>query len=335
MADQHPKKHTLSIFYAGGQFFPLREHTKSDAWLKELLSVGLVAISDAVLITRDPFPKGILHLARTAQRVFEKWNKYHGFIIILERTNFLYFAAILSFMLGRLNKPVVFSCPPGDSLAVETLKYSDIILRASLVNAALTASGKMSGTVITVGEELIPVTHAIFFQKFDDISEQLVEGMTSADMLSAGWIDFGLKRNPTSIAEKKNLLPSAPQLHLEIADDVPLLHFEDYPTLQDLQAALPDIVIIKSKVQTAFRRESIPENKTVLLLEPEVLLSHNGEWSSIHWMTEETARAKFVWLVAQRRKKEFAEQYGTNIAYLMRRDFIGETLHVPLLSPLP
>lgn len=321
--NEQAKSTTVLVLYTGGQFLPMQQHLMHDRWLHDFLVWGLVTFADTAFVTRDPFPRGTQHLLQTAKRIQDDWRKYHGFVVILERTAFLFYAALLSFMLGDVSKPIVFTCPPGDSMDAERERYSNINVRASVVNAALAACGKQAGTLMIVGSELISSTHATFFQNFDDVSEHLVEDIIAADNAHAGRIDFGLQEGKKACSGRKNFL----DLYLAHAADIPVLHYEDYLDLRALLAVLPQDAMVKSRTATDLSREQLLAKTTLLLLEPDALsLFSNGAWTPITWMTPETAMAKFVWLHGQRSDQRFVKEYGADIVHLMRRDFIGETL---------
>jgi hypothetical protein len=282
-------------------------------WCMHDLELPMIAaVKPIVLRAKAP---GQLELSRALRRLKQEWRHIHGGVFVLPPTDFLTTSSSIAFAVGDAGKPIICAT---QLLAVPystNAFFSHVALRAHIMNAVQAATVDMSGTVLIGGSEIIPVTHA---------------GLRSDGRLYAvdrhhyGHIDFGIRPS-----EHAGLFREQP-LQLQLSE-APIAHVDassaDFQqTLKQRVAGSVGVVLLSANA--ADRRiadQVLSKSLSVLVVGQDgTFLREKGKWVTVKRLTPQTAAAKFVWVLGQRKTNPAYKR--VSIADAMKRDVIGEIL---------
>ena len=177
------KKH-IAVLHASGSDFSFRNHNELQAWSEQFTELTLIADITSLLVSVPASPSNAGFVTRVARRLIREWNKYDGFIVVLDRHSFLFTSQLLGMMLDDVGKPVVMMHPQrvAESLSVYAQRQMiDRVLRTQLLNAVQLATEDISGVLLLESLSNNQVTLAYQGVGF---------AIRALDGTSYGWIDF-------------------------------------------------------------------------------------------------------------------------------------------------
>lgn len=332
----------VAILYAGGRYLKFNNQRHYSRWFKAFVEMNMVSSATPVLITGEPFPQGYTHILRALRRIHREWSKYHGFVIMLQRDNFLHTAILMNYMLGNaLGKPIVFTTASPEDAIKESGKYNDMGLKANVVNAALAASVNVAGAMVVVGPELVPTAHALTIEvpEHERGAGGSRERVTSIDNKTCGRLDFGLQK--ASLV--KELYNRRPDLALEHEENVHWISLNKKNASAD-DAALTNTLAAELKKAASAKAliiqsadplppaimSQLPKNCPAIITAADgIYLFNRGKVTLVENMIPAAATAKLVWLLGQSKHPAFKKKFGSDLAKLMKREFIDEFVKIP------
>lgn len=280
MEEFHQK--TIAILYLGGRIQSLKNQAAFERWMQQFAELSLVGNIDPVLLQGAVFddpktPQGqeVMYCQRAARRMHRDWNAYDGFVVVLPFERSVFMANMIARMLPNAGKSIVCTTTLHSEEHIDDSEYTDIHLRANMVNALQVAStAAVAQSVFVTGTDIIEIPRAIFSETGNIVSQ---------DSLPIGRIDFGAhfveaKGKPDSRTLQR------PQLHMPERQDVVYRYFSSrsHP-IEELEAhPLPQqthAVILRAESELSLKVISqIPSQVPVLLITPDhMYLSLDGE----------------------------------------------------------
>jgi L-asparaginase len=131
------------------------------------------------------------HWQQIAEAVYQRLDRYDGFVITHGTDTMVYTAAALSFMLRGLNKPIVFT---GSQIPLAGHLITDA--RRNLLNAFRAAALDFSEVAILFGSRLLRATRAIKLSGFD------FDAFTSFSVPPLGRVGIRLELNQSALLKR-------------------------------------------------------------------------------------------------------------------------------------
>lgn len=184
----------IGIFYFGGgskRFHSQKEFAKWASTRSELTLVG-----NAVPFFIHDDPHTLEDLFLLVSTIEGQWDTLSGLIIYISSSDMIGMANIITYLLGTVDKPVVFYNPE------EAGQEYDPAVGMTLLNAVHLAKSDVASCVYLQGSYIYPIIHSVFNPKTSRVE--------CPQELQYGYIDFGT-RLKTHARTKYNQLPE----HLE------------------------------------------------------------------------------------------------------------------------
>ncbi|MFH2105096.1 MAG: asparaginase domain-containing protein [Parcubacteria group bacterium] len=324
-----PTRKKICLLFAGGSTLSaaqVKETTVSQkkdvkSWMARVPELEVLAEIDPVFIDEGK-PADIIPAfwSRLARVIYEKIKHYDGFVVTHNIESVVYMAAVLSFMLRDLNKPVVFT----SSLASPKYKsgefkgYEELGFKANLINAVQAATMDLAEVCLVFGNRLVRGNQA---RRLSRPSLNVFESVFSEPL---GKVDVGIKLardRRQRVQQKTKLLPridedifvleAFPGQQLEIIDRIVKLDprgviIKTFDTQYVMKNFIPNI------------KDSIAESTLLVIYSPhQVGEVANGKLRPliISNMTWETTLMKFMWALGQTRDLgEIKRMMGTDLA---------------------
>jgi hypothetical protein len=273
-----PTQKRIGFYYAGGLVSGFPSQAALQRWADEFVELQMVASASATLIVDGRRPVRLSDLKKLARSLQRDWKKRDGFIICFGRSRLLYHANLLATMLGPVGKPVIVTTGSPDPVAGD---YSDLGLRANLVNGALAALADFRGVVVIDGPELISVDRAM----------QTADGSIVTTNGAVGRIDFGIVLDRS--AEPRTA--GVPTIQANCAAVAYVEVDGARPVLPGLPRRLPGLIVDGGHTLSLAVTRQLPKGTPALLLSADAAhLVQRGQISEIDGVTPAAAAARFT-----------------------------------------
>lgn len=255
------RKKILLLFCGGTTLFPEKVatpsvHKKEDIllWMKNVEEVRMIAeITPYFVFGGEAAEVGAKQWLSIAETIYHNYKKYDGFIITHGIETLPYTAAVLSFMLQNLGKPVILTgspIPSKEETSAEVLQsifknFRGLGVKANLINACQVAISDISGLLVIFGSRIMSPT------QLDNLTDLPSNLLSDKEQKILGKIDFGLTLyNPFL---KRNL--KKPQIKARIDPKVSVFDFHpglDTSLLKNALAVGIHGLIIKTQATSFF-----------------------------------------------------------------------------------
>ncbi len=179
--------------------------------LSKIASIDTCQLSnvDSVEMTPDCW-------VEIARKIYDQYDNYYGFVVVHGTDTMVYTASAVSFLLGNLGKPVIFT---GSQIPLHSYLASDG--RNNLINAVRYSLMDVAEVCIFFGSVLLRANRTKKVSGFDiDAFKSF-----SQDPLGHSGVRLGLSRDAAHRSH------SRPLLHTDLVKDVFLLKI--YPSMSD------------------------------------------------------------------------------------------------------
>lgn len=324
-----PTRKKICLLFAGGSTLSAAQaeettvSQKEDikSWMARVPELEVLAEIDPVFIdegkSADITPAFWPRLARV---IYEKIKHYDGFVVTHNIESIVYTAAVLSFMLRDLNKPVIFT----SSLASPKYKseefkgYEELGFKANLINAVQAATMDLAEVCLMFGNRLVRGNQA---RRLSRSSLNVFESVFSEPL---GKVDVGIKLamdRRQRAQQKTKLLPQIdedifaleafPGQQLEIIDRI-----TKFDPRGVVIKTLDTQYIMKNFIPNI--KDSIAESTSLVIYSPhqeQEILEGDPRLFLVSNMTWETTLMKFMWVLGQTRDlSEIKKMMGTDFA---------------------
>lgn len=280
-------------------------------WLAAMPELGLIANIDPVFVyggDASEIEPGLWQ--RLAREIHTRIDQYDGFVVTHGIDTIIYTAAMQSFMLAQLPKPIIFTGSPLAQDAESTnhdltgmmSSYKTLGVKANLINAVQVATMNIAEVAIMFGNRLIRAVETV---KSDSASFNFFDASSEQGML--GKVDFGIKLF-------KHVRPrSRLQSRLEGSVDDRVGLFQLVPGVQVSQLESLVEKNYHGIMVRSFNTNLFPQSFEKVLAEAYQkgipVVAHNPyaldlkkkkrEYILINDLTFETAFVKFMWVLGQ------------------------------------
>lgn len=317
---------TVALLYLGGRDLPFTSQRELERWCVGFLELFLVAAVQPILVSKKPNPGGIIHLLRAVRFIAREWNRYTGFVITLHRSRFLYAANLMSFMLGIVGKPVIFTTATSNDVEkLHDSQFVDTLLQSNIMNALQAATMNVRGTLVLAGAQMIPATHTIILRA----KEKTDERFRSADNQVYGHVDFGIQ--VTKHALTRNDDRPTPQLHIE--ERIRYINVNATPEeelfhlIHDVSRDCTGVIIDGGESLRLSITQELPKKIPVLLVSTEgVHIYEDEKLISIPQLTRYAAAAKFTWVLGSIADRSRRDRKRKTVREWLNTDFIHEII---------
>lgn len=198
------KNHNICLLFCGGSsiitddgILTVQQEGDMKKWLAAMPELGLIANIDPVFVyggDASEIEPGLWQ--RLAREIHTRIDQYDGFVVTHGIDTIIYTAAMQSFMLAQLPKPIIFTGSPLAQDAESTnhdltgmmSSYKTLGVKANLINAVQVATMNIAEVAIMFGNRLIRATETV---KSDTASFNFFDANSDAGLL--GKVDFGIK----------------------------------------------------------------------------------------------------------------------------------------------
>ncbi len=307
-------------------------HKKSDIipWMKNVSEIKMMAEVDTCFIFGgEASDVGAGQWSALAETIKKNYAKYDGFVITHGIETLPYTAAMLSFMLQNLGKPVILTgspIPSKEEASAEILQsifknFRGLGVKANLINATQVAISDIAGVLVIFGSRIISGTKAEGLSLYSDDKEK-------EKYKVIGKIDFGLtlydvkaKRN-----NKKPFIKESVDPKVSIFDFHPGM---DTSLLKNILEKDVHGLIIKTQ-STSFFPEAVYAmlKKALKNKIPIVIYStggfkrvKEGDFIYVENMNLITTVVKLMWILGQTKSMKTVKK-------MMATDYTGEINNV-------
>lgn len=313
------KRNKTLVLYVGGakESFPNRAAAKQ--WFEGFSEIQMIADTEMIAIQLHATERlRLFYLQRVVRRIMKEWKNFDAFIITLPYELYLYYANVLSFMMGTsVEKPII--CTTALRFTrIEKILTEDVYLKSNCLNASIIANTGIAGVFVIGGRSVLPAAHAVHTLENDlDIVE-------SADGVQLGLIDFGITLDmSTHIGSGEKPTPN-----LDIAQNIEWIDLENKETQQEniarmraLQHLDGMIVNIGSTMDIAITREFPKKIPIILMTKEYAFLYEKSRITPVYEMTPVTAAGKLTWILGQQKRRGPLKR-------LLEKEYIGEFLQI-------
>ncbi len=286
----------VAVLYAGGRSKPFKDQADYALWAAEFFQMQMVASATPVLISGKPMNGDVRVMKRVARRLKREWNKYDGFVVTIEPELFLYAANVLHITLGEVGKPVVCLTTAVDAVEGRRLVYSDMGLKANIMNGIQGATASFRGVAVVGGSGVyFPDQVLMEFQRTHLAFE-------SSRGEQIGRVDFGVLLN--DIARPRSV--QRPDLDLSTSESVvyAALRWSDkefsWPPKKEWRKDGPSGLILDGGEHLKLSvTKDLPEVPTLLLSDNMAYLYRDGQLTELPGSAPAAAAAHFAWLLGQ------------------------------------
>lgn len=271
---------------------------------------------------------GAREWVKIAETIKKNYKKYDGFVITHGIETLPYTAAVLSFMLQNLGKPVILTgspIPSKEEASAEILQslfknFRGLGVKANLINATQVAISDIAGLLVIFGSRIISGT------QLEEISRGTVNFFESYNQKIIGKIDFGL-----TLYDQK-LKRSTKNIQVKAKIDAKVSVFDFHPGIDTslLKNILEQGVhglIVKTQ-STSFFPESVYGllKKAIKKKIPIIIYSTGGfrrikgdDFIYVDNMSLVTTVVKLMWILGQTKSMP-------KIKKMMATDYTGEII---------
>lgn len=311
------KRNKILVLYVGGAKESFANRDELQEWFKDFSEIQMIADTEIVPIQLQATERlRLFYLQRVVRRIMKEWKNFDSFIITFPYELYLYYANVLSFMMGNsVEKPII--CTTALRFTnIQNNSIKDAYLNC--VNAAIIANTGIAGVFVIGGREVLPAAHAVHTIQNDlDIVE-------SADGVQLGLIDFGITLDmSTHIGSGKK-----PNPNIDIAQNIEWIDLENKETQQEniarmraLQHLDAMIVNIGSTMDIVITREFPKKVPIILMTKEYAFLYEKSRVTPIHEMTPVTAAGKLTWILGQQKRRGPLKRF-------LEKEYIGEFLQM-------
>ncbi|MFA5070534.1 MAG: asparaginase domain-containing protein [Patescibacteria group bacterium] len=329
------RKKIMLLFCGGTTLFPEKVafqavHKKEDIipWMKNVAEMKMICdVTPYFIFGGEASDVGAKEWIKIAETIGANYRKYDGFVITHGVETLPYTAAVLSFMLANLGKPVILTgspVPSQEESSAEILQaifknFRGLGIKANLINAAQVAISDIAGLLVVFGSRIIAGTR---LEKFSDFSPNYFE---SSSQQVIGKIDFGLTLYDQSLKRSAK----RPKIAAQVDPKVTIFDFHpgmDFSLLKNVLDSRPHGLIIKTQ-SSSFFPESVYRLLKAALKKgmPIVIYASGGfrrvkteEFIYVDHMSLVTTVVKLMWILGQTRNV-------SRIKKMMLTDYSGET----------
>lgn len=301
------------MLYLGGAAEPFKNRRACLDWFQSFSELGLIGTVDSTVIsTVKKDAPNVSHLQRALRRIDREWTKYDGFVVTLPYDEYLYYANILSYMIGEsVEKPVIWATSLHFRDFEDRPDMLDVQLMTNILNATVIASSGVAASAVVGGNEIVSAMHA----RLDIIDDKDI--LRSVDGSLVGRLEFGVR-----LSDNVRMGDGArPIFDLEIDQKVERLHMDENPTdaLARLRSFDGSGVIVDGgeRLDLSILKQVDEETPALFVSGETVVLRESAQMHTIEHLTPESAAAKFLWLFG----REGGSMHGR-----MMRNMIGESL---------
>lgn len=298
----------VAVLYAGGRKNKCKDQKAYQKWFDQFFEIYMVANTTPIFISGEVTPESTGHLLKAVRTIQREWHNYDAFVVTLPQHRFLYHAALLAFMLGRVGKPVVCTTAPNEKIGESGRYYSDMGFRANLVNAVQAATREFTRTIISFGPVLISALRAIV------VVEHGAKKYRSFGDATIGQVDFGIQHIQHDSTEQRQ---KKPKLQLDHADNCFMVELEgmEHDEAQQLLSTLKKakknqgiILDAGNSVQRSLTKY-LPAHSTALLFSYEAAYFYqNKRLFQLSSMAPQAAAAKYLWVLGQMKRKGLSKE---------------------------
>ncbi|MCW1930535.1 MAG: hypothetical protein KIH62_004460 [Candidatus Kerfeldbacteria bacterium] len=171
----------IGVAYVSGLSRRFRSNGDFGDWISDVHEWRMIGKLQP-LLAYNQWPKAV-------RGVVSSWKKCDGFVVILSRADFFFYAQTIAMMLGTIGKPIVYVCTDSDTDANESA------FRVQMIDALQTVVQDISGHLVIRDHAAIP----------------LQEYAQSHARTMYGYFDFGLRLSPH--APRRTVIgPKAPHV---------------------------------------------------------------------------------------------------------------------------
>lgn len=230
-------------------------------------------------------------------------KKYDGFIVTHSLDHVLFTAAMISFLLQNLGKPIIFTGQIGRKI-YQAMPLKSMLFETNLLNATVLATSNFCETVLFYGPRIIRATRGQW-----DYSSEL-DPFSSWQMNKLGNTQFSL-----SLSKEVRRKTTGKKIFFDFCHNIKILH--PYPNF-----TLPyDLEKYEGVAVKGFLEKPLPENfpklKIPVLVHSLTELPYKNNIITVSNCTWETAVTKFMWALAQTRDIK-------KLRKIMQTNYVGE-----------
>lgn len=175
------KNDTLAPFYEGKNLF------KKIRYLAQIANISVIEVINIDSTNMEP-----LFWSKLATKVSDNYHKYDGFVVTHGTDTMAYTASALSFALGNLNKPVIFT---GSQKTIDDIP-SDA--ERNLINSVIVATYDIAGVFIVFGSKIL------YGNRSTKVSESNLDAFDSPMFPAVGEISLEIELNKLILKNKNN-----------------------------------------------------------------------------------------------------------------------------------
>lgn len=293
------------LIYAGGPEFTAKSFNK---WVNNFFELQMMAQVEPYFLFAGTGADITWQLAQDiSQLIKTKYKSYDGFVIIHSLDNLIYTSSLVSFMIQKNTKPVIFTCATlpqdkekfkktGEAKNLPLENFELLAFKSNVISCMQMATMDIAEVAVAMGNNLVrAVKVKNNWQDIHNYTNNFKE-----DVLAR--IQFGIQL--TAYARKS--LHSSPHFYLQYDHQVKLL--ECYPGM----TAEPDTTKDHGLFIKAYSGQQIPSNWH--FSKDLAVYLYSAKESKMAW---EVALAKFVWVLGQTKDKQ-------KIKKLMSQNLAGE-----------
>ena len=293
------------LIYAGSAEFTAKSFNK---WVNNFFELQMMAQVEPYFLFAGTGADITWQLAQDISKLIkEKYKHYNGFVIIHSLDNLIYTSSLVSFMIQKITKPVIFTCValPGNrekfkkTSEVKHLPLENFELlafKSNVISCIQMATMDIGEVAVAIGNNLVRAVKAKSnWQDINNYANNFKEDVIAR-------IQFGIQL--TTAARKR---PNS-ALHFDLQYDNKVKLLECYPGMvKEPETTNDHGLFIK-----AYSGQQIPSNWH--FSKDLIVYLYSAKESKLAW---EVALAKFVWALGQTKDKQ-------KIKKLMSQNLAGE-----------
>ena len=167
MVNNEQKK--VLLIYAGGSDFTAKSFNK---WINNFFELQMMAKVESHFLFNGNSADITWQLAQDiVSLIKDKYKNYDGFVIIHSLDNLIYTSSLVSFMIQKINKPIIFTCAtlPGDrekfkktgeirQLPLEN--FESLVFKSNVISCIQIATLDIAEVAVAVGNNLVRAVKA-------------------------------------------------------------------------------------------------------------------------------------------------------------------------------
>ncbi|MBU0731309.1 asparaginase [Patescibacteria group bacterium] len=310
------KRSKILLIYCGGAKLPTADQKGLEKWVDGFIEIAMMADVKARFIYEGPGSEvGRDQLIQIIREIRKNYNKYDGFVITHGLDNLLLNSSLLSFLIQKSGKPIVWTSAPVIEAKMKAQKpikkiftqYQTLGIKANLINAVQSATIDFAGPCMMFGNRLLLPVRTM--QGFDSN----LNVFSSWQISDLGKIQFGIQLAPHASRRSK----TKPSFSEEYEQDIKIIDPNLGLTPERVLTGEEKGIIIKSLSEDPeFLLEKI-DKKVPILIYTQGQIKDSPKIISAQGYTFEAAQAKFMWAMAK-------TQSTRELKKIFKNNFIGE-----------